>query len=60
LSSVYDIGAMGATNLLSLASRNPALLKGWAQRMVAGVIKDNYYGRTDGRPLGIWDASRSP
>jgi hypothetical protein len=37
LSSVYDIGAMGATNLLSLASRNPALLKGWAQRMVTGV-----------------------
>ena len=35
--SVYDLGAMDATNLLSLASHNPALLRGWAQRMVAGV-----------------------
>ncbi len=24
------------------------------------LIKDSYYGRTDGRPLGLWDASRSP
>jgi hypothetical protein len=33
----YDISAMAATNLLSLASRNPTLLKRWALRMVKGV-----------------------
>jgi hypothetical protein len=43
-------------------------LQGWAYFTYDGVnvkalvtgIKDSYYGRTDGRSLGLWDASRSP
>lgn len=36
---MYDISAMAATNLLSLASRNPELVRGWAARMLTGVPK---------------------
>jgi hypothetical protein len=36
-SSLYDISAMAATNLLNLASCNPELLRRWAHRMVTGV-----------------------
>ena len=34
---MYDRRAMAATNLLNLASLNPALIKRWTDRMVAGV-----------------------